>query len=145
MKTRQNLLNDIYIIDLYKSFKVFVNNYNLPNFKICYTNNNRYHAQLLVYQNPIILNVNIDSLNHNQFKSILIHEFTHLYDYSLILPYYQNNDIKYMMKFYSEFHAYQIQTLYKYKILKNLNDDFNIQNVKCSHKNILMFYKTKYV
>ena len=57
------------------------------------------------------INKNIFQYNNNYIKSILFHEFTHLYDYINLKDSIEENDLMQIMNSYSEYHASQIELL----------------------------------
>lgn len=128
-------ITDMLILTAYKDFKKFMCYDELPNFVVNYVDSTvspqiNYNAQILPYHKPIILNVNINSIKSENFKATLVHEFTHLYDYSIISKWYTDIEMKDFMKLYSEYHASQIQILYNYKIVETVQDIVDKTKVK---------------
>ena len=124
------------IYELYEEFKKFICCSNLPNFIIQYVDSREdntifFRALVTVFNEPIILFFNIDGLDEEseEFQSDLIHEFTHLYDYSIQKQYYDNEFIRNNFSMYSEHHACQIETLWRCKLISHINDDIKYNNI----------------
>lgn len=120
---------DAKILAYYKSFKTFICCNELPDFTIQYVDSRKdksikYKAQILPYQNPILLRINIAYLNEKDetFKTTLVHEFTHMYDYYMQSKKYDNNFLKRNLMLYTEYHAVQIEILFCYHIITKITD-----------------------
>lgn len=105
------------IHNIYEEFKTFICCLNMPLFSITLSDKNdmlgMWNFDELYNNNyNLFLNANLFSYNSLYIKSILFHEFTHLYDYINIKNIYHEKDIiRELMNTYSEYHASQIELL----------------------------------
>lgn len=117
----------------YKSFKSFICCDDLPDFKIEYVDSREdnsiiYIAKIFPYHNPIILKYNIAYLNEKSkdFKTMLVHEFTHLYDCHILSKKYNEDFLKRNLSLYTEYHAVQIEILFCYNIVSKITEKADI-------------------
>lgn len=113
---------------LYKDFKQFICCDELPDFKINYVDSRSdksitYKASVDLYRTEIWLNVNIAFYsNYSDFKNLLVHEFTHIYDFYILSKKFNKEYLRDNMKLYTEYHAYQIECLYSYHVVNNIQE-----------------------
>lgn len=117
---------DGFILAAYKDFSKFVREENLPKFKINYVDSRlnkeiSYKANVELFGSVIQLNINIAYYSYgSEFKNILVHEFTHIYDYYKLSNYAGEEFLRKNMQLYTEYHAYQFETLYAYHVVSNI-------------------------
>ena len=126
---------DVIIRSFYEKYKEFINCDNLPVFIIQYVDGREdetiyYQILNVVYHEPIILFCNIAVIDFSSydFQVLLVHEFTHIYDYYIQKEKYDFDFIRNNFSMYSEYHAVQIETLYQFNLIKNISDEINIQD-----------------
>lgn len=120
------------IYALYEEFKVFICCRNLPHFIIQYVDDREdtkifFRALVTVFHEPIIMFYNINGYdkNNDDFEADLIHEFTHLYDYHMQKQMYDKQFIRNNFSMYSEYHAVQIEILYRCHVVSKITDKIN--------------------
>ncbi len=100
----------------YMRYKEFIENTNMPNYKIVFINNLKditYIMETLTYKKPIILNINMGYmlLGSQHCQPTLYHEFTHMWDYYNLFQDKDLKDRKSVLSLYTEYHASQIEFL----------------------------------
>jgi len=101
-----------------EEYKRFINNSNLPNFKIIFSHNTKenpdYVMRVEAYKRPIILYVNSGYMIDRSFdyKSTLYHEFTHLWDYGNLLKNMPSDEKSKRLSLLTEFHASYVESLF---------------------------------
>lgn len=119
----------------YENFKKFVCCDKLPDFKVEYTNSLAlpYELRVGIYDNPLTLYWNLARLNKCEFdlKCLLVHEFTHMYDSFCLRKNFEDDFLKNSLHLYTEYHAIQIEFLYRYKIIKNISKPIDSIGKNC--------------
>ena len=135
---KQNLaMESTKIQSFFKKYLQFMNiDDNIPPFKVTYVDSRQtkgidYSASVNLYKNPLNLNINLsiyDPKSRNS-KATLFHEFTHILDYYTYEKYLTTPVIKQGFKLYSEYHATQIEMIYKYNLVENIAQVFDITDI----------------
>ena len=111
---------DEIIQDIYRSFKKFIKNNNLPEIIPIYDVSYSKLDNVFSYVNPfpykstkVEIHISPELFEYKErfYKSILFHEFTHIFDLSNTLKNYNATEQNSLMSTYSEYHASQIELL----------------------------------
>ena len=126
---------DTIIYAFYEEYKKIINCYDLPTFQIKYLDGREdknicFQVFNMIYDDPITLVFNIDVIDFYSFdfKVLLVHEFTHIYDYHILKQKYNIDFIRKSYSMYSEYHAVQIETLYQFNLIKYLSDNIIVKD-----------------
>lgn len=99
-------------------FQNFIGNNNMPKYKINFVDNKNlelsYSMEVLTQNIPMILNVNMGFLigkNGKHCQHNLYHEFTHMWDYYNLFQNKEQQERKFALSLYTEYHASQIEFL----------------------------------
>lgn len=135
------------IQDYYNEYKLFVNKKEIPqiipDFDMsnsilnCFAYVNR--EEIRGENIPIYINKSLFEYPEQYYKSILFHEFTHIYDANSIFKDEDDTKFNSLMSSYSEFHASQIEILCNigYNRVYNINQKFKMSTI-LSYKDELM-------
>ncbi len=108
----------------YNKYKKFVNNDRLPDFETQYCSNTGYICSITPWEHPIKLKINKLFIDDKSLGASLYHEFTHIYDYYHYIG--QADNLKVVLRPYSEYHASQIEILKKYNLATNILDEISV-------------------
>lgn len=125
------------IYKYYDDFKKFMSSEQLPDIKIKRLFENNVYAKLNhndLIKGKYILNINIDLFKYNEkfIRSILFHEFTHVYDFYMIHSNFTNEETLNLMTSYSEYNASKIELISQLgidnikSITKRFPNNFNV-------------------
>lgn len=131
LKSKRKLICDGDIKTSYMDYKRFVCCPELPQFDIRYVDSISdksidYKANVYLFGEKIILNININSLSDKNFKPTLVHEFTHIYDFHMLLKSCTKDFLEDNLRLYSEYHASQIEILYSYHVVSDIFSDIDL-------------------
>jgi len=121
-----------------EEYKRFINDNNLPNFKIIFSHNTNekpnYSMKVDTYKRPSNLFVNSGFMIDRDFdyKSTLFHEFTHLWDSENLLGDIPLSEKHKWLFLFTEFHASYIQALFIMGV-ETINDTQTLQYHKISN------------
>lgn len=143
------------ILTYYNEYKQFVEETNLPEITLLNANNLNTRKTLAYTKAeflrmpivPIYYTDKLFSYPEQFYKSILFHEFTHIYDAHIFFKEKEFNDFILLMRTFSEYHAAQIELASQLKIEKysDIVNKFQTKNImmyrneKCNIQNYLLF------
>lgn len=114
----QKLLWEQQIKNEYPKYQVFINNTNMPKYKVNFVDSTKtkisYSMEALIYKRPVILNVNMAFMINGKNKHCqptLYHEFTHMLDAENLFKDKNQQERKSVLSLYTEYHASQIEFL----------------------------------
>ena len=123
------------VYKFYNEYKIFINSPNLPDIKIELIENDEdafayFHLDNLEIQKYILyVKESLFDYNEKFTKSILFHEFTHLYDFLQYAKTFSKEDTRILMNYCSEYNASKIEllcqlytSLDKIKVKKKITD-----------------------
>lgn len=110
-----------YVINCYQEYKKFMGNVELPDINPIFDMQNDRRKSVLAYVDtddmgrsiiPVYIKETLFNYNDKFYKSILYHEFTHIFDGCITFDNTEEENIfNMLMGSYSEYHASQIETL----------------------------------
>lgn len=130
----QKLLWEQQIKNEYPKYQVFINNTNMPKYKVNFVDSTKtkisYSMEALIYKRPVILNINIGFMINGKNKycqPTLYHEFTHMWDSENLFKDKELQERKTVLSLYTEYHAAQIGFL-RFMEFESVNHTKNINS-----------------
>lgn len=145
------------IAPFYEEYKDFMLFYNLPKFEVKpYNGTEKKSATTSISysKNKFVLSIEQHqfTLARGTIKSLLFHEFTHIYDYTTILPDLSYSERNELLHAYTEYHATQVEMMCacdfkKVNDIKRIDNEQIIYNGNCPMNIIdyLIFEKQDYL
>ena len=138
-----------YILNCYLEYKKFMKQSNLPDIRPVFNIQDANINRTIAYIErddlrepiiPIYISKKLFSYSEQYYKSILFHEFTHVFDANITFININNHEkLTSLMSSYSEYHASQIELLSSlgYKVIRPIFNKFNI-NTRIYSENELL-------
>lgn len=114
----------------------------MPNYNIKFIVKNPtidYNMKIINSTNPITLCIRDSIMMDNHYKENLVHEFTHICDFTFLLNDWEIKDKRKVLSLWSEYHATFLQSLYMIGIEDIKNIDISTLDFSILQKNLLIF------
>lgn len=114
----------------------------VPNYNIKFIVENPtidYKMKIINSTNPITLCIKDSIMMNNHYKENLVHEFTHICDFTFLLNDWEIKDKRKVLSLWSEYHATFLQSLYTIGIIDIKNVNISALDFSILQKNIIIF------